>query len=135
MDRISVNQSKIQFLLPNTITRTEVCSQTGLVPRGSCPTHWEYFIPGTAPTETCGGWRAHSNYYEEEEEDWNDWNYDWNEEEEETDNGRNNQNNQQEQQEQQENSEQNEGENNGGQEEQSDNDNEGGDYDGGEEYN
>ena len=100
MDRISRNQSKIQFLLPNTITHVEVCSQTGLIPRGSCPSHWEYFAPGTAPTETCGGWRVHSGYYEEEEEeDWNRWDYDWDdEEEEETETGQQDQENQNNQQ-------------------------------------
>ena len=100
MDRISRNQSKIQFLLPNTITHVEVCSQTGLIPRGSCPSHWEYFAPGTAPTETCGGWRVHSRYYEEEEEeDWNRWDYDWDdEEEEETETGQQDQENQNNQQ-------------------------------------
>ena len=128
MDRISRNQSKIQFLLPNTITHVEVCSQTGLIPRGSCPSHWEYFAPGTAPTETCGGWRAHSEYYEEEEEeDWNRWDYDWDEEEEEeTETSQQNQENQNNQQNQENHSDQGNNENQEGNNQHTDENNNGG---------
>jgi penicillin-binding protein 1A len=130
MDRISRNQSKIQFMLPNTITHVEVCSQTGLIPRGSCPTHWEYFAPGTAPTETCGGWRVHSGYYEEEE-DWNRWDNDWDEEEEtetaqEEQNNQENHANQDNNENQEENNHNNDENNDGGGEEQSEDNEDGG---------
>ena len=124
MDRISRNQSKIQFMLPNTITHVEVCSQTGLIPRSSCPTHWEYFAPGTAPTETCGGWRVHSGYYEEEE-DWNRWDNDW-DEEEETETAQEEQNNQENHANQEENNHNNDENNDGGGEEQSEDNEDGG---------
>ena len=123
MDRISRNQSKIKFLLPNTITHVEVCSQTGLIPRGSCPTHWEYFAPGTAPTETCGGWRSH--YEEEEEEDWDRWDYDWDDEEENNQNNRDNQTDQNNDENQEGNNQHSEEDENGGDGQYEDN-NEGG---------
>lgn len=40
---------------PDGISRKIICSKTGKLPIGSCPTRNEFFIQGTEPTQACDG--------------------------------------------------------------------------------
>ena len=58
MNRIDseLNLPYKDFSMPSTIERKTICTETGLLAiPGECPSLTEYFAPGTAPTETCGG--------------------------------------------------------------------------------
>lgn len=42
-----------RFETPQTIARVAVCHTTGTLPCEGCPQYFEYFIPGTQPTNAC----------------------------------------------------------------------------------
>lgn len=50
---VLLDQPAYDFERPDGLVRTEVCATSGLLPTDTCPKRlWEWFIEGTAPTET-----------------------------------------------------------------------------------
>lgn len=53
MSEVLEGYEPADFEMPNTIERATVCSDSGLLPNGACPTITEYFSKDTIPTEYC----------------------------------------------------------------------------------
>lgn len=53
MSRIHADLEEKDFEMPVSVEKTSVCSDTGLLPRSSCPTIYEYFDIKSLPTERC----------------------------------------------------------------------------------
>lgn len=50
---LNSSQDQHAFVLPTNLTKVKICSHTGTLACGDCPTIEEYFIPGTEPTTRC----------------------------------------------------------------------------------
>lgn len=56
MNRIHAGLEYRDFVMPSSIEKKTICTETGLLARaGSCPSITEYFAPDTVPDEVCPG--------------------------------------------------------------------------------
>lgn len=55
MSRIHEDLEYKEFTMPDSVEKATVCSATGKMPSGSCPTVTEYFETATLPTSYCDG--------------------------------------------------------------------------------
>lgn len=56
MNRIHEGLEYREFVMPSSIEKKTICTETGLLARaGSCPSITEYFAPDTVPDEVCYG--------------------------------------------------------------------------------
>ncbi|HAE45075.1 MAG TPA: glycosyl transferase, partial [Lachnospiraceae bacterium] len=68
MDRLSATKPIAHFRIPDGIVTEEICTETGMLARGGCPSVNEYFTAGTAPTAYCDG--DHAYWWDDDEDDW-----------------------------------------------------------------
>lgn len=64
MSRVHANLEYKDFVMPDSIERKTICTESGLIASGGCPSITEYFAKGSVPDEYCSG-------HEEEEEEEN----------------------------------------------------------------
>ena len=57
MERIQETKSLAykDFEIPSSVVQKTICTRTGLLATGSCPSLTEYFAKDNAPTQSCSG--------------------------------------------------------------------------------
>ncbi len=65
MERVHDGYPYKDFVIPSSVEKMTICTETGKLANNGCPTITEYFAVGSVPKETCPG---HASAYPEEEE-------------------------------------------------------------------